>query len=198
MNLERLLTFARMQMEFQKVERVLRVPGMPDRWENDAEHSYNLAMMAWYIVTSEQLDLDVDRVIKYGMIHDLVEVYAGDTYIYGSTDELASKHEREAAAAQRLAEEFPDFPDLHTLIETYEKREDAESRFIYALDKLQPIIHIYLDDGATWKEVGITLAMAIENKTPKIAVSPEIKEYYDELMLILHSRQEELFGSITA
>ncbi|MDB5237439.1 MAG: metal dependent phosphohydrolase, putative hydrolase of superfamily, partial [Parcubacteria group bacterium] len=126
------------------------------------------------------------------------EVYAGDTYIYGNAEELASKHEREAAAAQRLAEEFPDFPDLHELIETYEKREDAESRFIYALDKLQPVLHIYLDDGATWKETGVTLAMAIENKTPKIAVSPEIAAYFDELLVLLRERQEELFGSVTA
>ncbi|MDB5237510.1 MAG: metal dependent phosphohydrolase, putative hydrolase of superfamily, partial [Parcubacteria group bacterium] len=65
MKLERILAFTRMQMEFQKVERVLRVPGMPDRWENDVEHSYNLAMLGWYIVTSEKLALDTDLVIKY-------------------------------------------------------------------------------------------------------------------------------------
>ncbi|HEV7121622.1 MAG TPA: HD domain-containing protein [Candidatus Paceibacterota bacterium] len=199
MKLERILDFVRMQMEFQKVERVLRVPGMPDRWENDVEHSYNLAMLGWYIVTSEKLDLDADLVIKYGMIHDLVEVYAGDTYIYEKDPaHAASKHEREAAAAKRLAEEFPDFPDLHQLIETYEKREDAESTFIYALDKLQPVLHIYLDDGKTWHEMGVTLAMAIENKAPKIAVSKEIEEYFNQLLVLLRERQEELFGSITA
>ncbi|MDB5265813.1 MAG: metal dependent phosphohydrolase, putative hydrolase of superfamily [Parcubacteria group bacterium] len=198
MKLDRLMAFVEMQQTFQKVDRIIRVPGMPDRWENDVEHSYNLAMLGWYIVTSEKLDLNADLVIKYGMIHDLVEVYAGDTYIYEKdASHLASKHEREAAAAVQLAETFPEFPDLHELIETYEKREDAESRFVYALDKLQPILHIYMDDGATWKEMGITLAMAIENKTPKIAVSPEVQVYYDELMLILHERQEELFGSVT-
>lgn len=198
MKLEKLLAFVEMQQAFQKVERVVRVPGMPDRWENDVEHSYNLAMLGWYIATSEKLDLNIDLVIKYGMIHDLVEVYAGDTYIY-SKDEahLAGKHEREAKAAKQLSETFPDFPDLHELIETYEKHEDAESIFIYTLDKLQPVLHIYLDDGASWKETGVTLAMAIENKTPKVAGHPVIAGYFEELLVLLRERQEELFGSMT-
>ncbi len=198
MKLDKILKFVEMQQAFQQVDRVVRVPGIPDRWENDVEHSYNLAMLGWYIVSSKKLNLDADLVIKYGMIHDLVEVYAGDTYIY-SKDEahVASKHEREAAAAQQLAETFPDFPDLHQLIETYEKREDAESKFIYALDKLQPIIHIYLAGGDLWKEMGVTLAMAIENKSSKIAVSPDVVPYYEELLELLRERQEELFGSVT-
>jgi 5'-deoxynucleotidase YfbR-like HD superfamily hydrolase len=96
-----------------------------------------------------------------------------------------------------LKKTFPEFEDLHTLIETYEKREDEESKFIYALDKLQPIIHIFMGGGKTWKEQGVTLDMAIQNKTPKIAVSAEVTECYEELMAILHERQEELFGSVT-
>lgn len=198
MKLERVLAFTEMLQAFQKVDRVPHVPGLGDRRENDVEHSYTLAMLAWYLVSSEKLDLDADLVLKYGMIHDLVEVYAGDTYIY-SKDEahLASKHEREEAAMQQLKETFPEFDDLHTLIETYEKREDAESKFIYALDKLQPIIHIYMGGGKTWKDMDVTLAMAIENKTPKIAVSPEVSECYEELLVLLREQQEELFGSIT-
>jgi len=198
MKLERVLAFTEMLQAFQKVDRVLRVPGMPGRWENDVEHSYNLAMLAWYLVTSEKLALDADLVLKYGMIHDLVEVYAGDTYIYSKDPaHVASKHEREEAAAQQLKETFPEFDDLHLVIEQYEKREDPESRFIYALDKLQPVIHIYLDGGVTWKEMGVTLAMAIENKVPKVAGSPEVAACLDELLVLLHERQEELFGSIT-
>ena len=199
MNLDRVLSFTKMLQEFQQVNRVIRVPGTPDRWENDVEHSYTLAMLGWYLVTSEKLNLDASLVLKYGMIHDLVEVYAGDTYIYSTNpDDHATKHEREARAAEKLKDLFPEFGDLHEAIETYEKREDAESRFVYALDKLQPVLHIYLDNGGTWKEMGITLAMAIENKTAKVAVSPEVEACFNDLLVLLRERQEELFGSVTA
>ncbi|KND50823.1 MAG: putative hydrolase [Parcubacteria bacterium C7867-007] len=197
MKLDRVLAFTEMLQEFQKIDRVMHVPGFPDRLENDVEHSYTLAMLAWYLVSSEKLPLDADLVLKYGMIHDLVEVYAGDTYIYGNEEHLASKHEREAAAILRLQEVFPEFTDLHKLIEQYERREDAESKFIYALDKLQPIIHAYIGGGVTWKKMNIVLAMVIENKTPKIAVDPYVTECYEELLDILREREEEFFGSIT-
>ncbi|KND49511.1 MAG: Hydrolase (HAD superfamily) [Parcubacteria bacterium C7867-008] len=198
MKLDRVLLFTELLQDFQKVDRVIHVPGLGERWENDVEHSYSLAMLAWYLVSSEKLPLDADMVLKYGMIHDLVEVYAGDTYIYGTEEHLASKHEREQLAAEKLKQVFPEFDDLHSLIEQYEKREDAESKFIYALDKLQPIIHIYLGGGKTWKDMNVTLAMAIENKTPKIAIDPHVTECYEELLVLLRERQEELFGSITA
>lgn len=195
MKFPRILAFSEMLQTFQKVDRVVRVPGLPDRWENDTEHSYNLAMLAWYIVETDKLPLDANLVLKYAMIHDLVEVYAGDTYIY-STDaaHLASKHEREADAARQLTENFPEFQSMHGLIETYEKREDAESKFVYALDKLQPVIHIYLGEGVTWKEMGITLAMALENKIPKMKISPEVAECFDEFVVLLRAREQELFA----
>lgn len=194
MKLPKVLAFSELLQTFQKVDRIVRVPGLPDRWENDVEHSYNLAMLAWYLVESEHMPLDATKVLKYAMLHDLVEVYAGDTYIY-SKDEahLASKHEREAEAATQLAQNFPEFPSMHSLIEEYEKREDPESRFVYALDKLQPVIHIYLDEGVTWKEMGVTLAMALENKIPKMKISPEVSACFDELVVLLRAREAELF-----
>jgi putative hydrolase of HD superfamily len=199
MNLSRVLAFTEMLQAFQKVDRAITVPGIHGRQENDVEHSYTLGMLGWYIASTEDLGLNPDLVLKYGLIHDLVEVYAGDTYIY-STDaaHVASKQEREDAAAKQLQEEFPDFTDLHQLIETYEKREDEESRFIYALDKLQPMLHGLMDEGHRWREMGVTLAMAIENKQPKVAAHPHVAAWYEELVVILRERQEELFGNITA
>src|SRR3989344_18509 len=154
--LQKLLGFAKILNEFQKVERVIRVRNS-DRWENDVEHSYDLAMLAWYILSTTETTLDHDRVIRYALIHDFLEVYAGDTYNF-STDvaHVASKHEREAAAIVKLRETLPEFTDLHAAIDDYEKRSDAESRFIYALDKIDPLIQTYLDDGRVGKEKGIT------------------------------------------
>jgi len=191
--LEKLLQFTKLLDEFRAVERVLRVTGQ-DRFENDTEHSYNLAMMAWYIVSSTKINLDQDKVIRYALVHDFLEVYAGDTYIYSSdAAHLASKHEREAAAIVKLRETLSEFSDLHVAIEAYEARQDVESRFVYALDKIEPVLHMYLDGGRTWKEAKIGFDRVYKSKKDKVALSPEIKTYFDELMTLLKSEEQELF-----
>ncbi len=192
--LDKLIQFTKLLDEFRAVERVLRVTGQ-DRWENDTEHSYNLAMMAWYIVSSTETNLDQDKVIRYALVHDFLEVYAGDTYIYTEDKaHLDSKHEREARAIAKLRETLSEFPDLHAAIDAYEARQDAESRFVYALDKIEPVLHMYLDGGRTWKEMNIGLDRIYESKKDKVMLSPEIRPYFDELIKLLKSKEKELFG----
>ncbi len=193
-NLKSLLSFARILGELQAVERVIRVKGV-ERFENDVEHSYDLAMLAWYILDTEKLPLDRDRVFRYALAHDLVEVYAGDTYIFSEDRELlASKSERERRAAERLLAEFPEVPEMHEAICGYVKKEDAESRFVYALDKIEPVLKVYLDGGRTWREKDVTIKMLYEKKKDKVALSPEIQPYFDELMTLLRKEEKELFG----
>ncbi len=191
--LEKLLGFAKMLNELQAVERVIRVKNA-DRWENDMEHSYHLAMLAWYIIDSQKLSLDREKVFRYALAHDLVEVYAGDTYLFSEDKELLdSKPERERLAAERLAKEFPEVPEMHDAIFRYVRKDDPESRFVYALDKIEPIIKLYLDGGRTWKEMHVTLDMAYESKKDKVALSPEIKAYFDEMMVLLRKEERTLF-----
>lgn len=191
--IEKLLGFAKMLNELQAVERVIRVKNA-DRWENDMEHSYHLAMLAWYIIDSQQLALDREKVLRYALAHDLVEVYAGDTYLFSKDKELLdSKPERERLAAERLAKEFPEVPEMHDAIFRYVRKDDPESRFVYALDKIEPIIKLYLDGGRTWKEMHVTLDMAYESKKDKVALSPEIKAYFDEMMVLLRKEERTLF-----
>lgn len=193
MELDGILKFIKLTTDFQKIERMTLATGIK-RYENDAEHSYELAMVGWYIVSSLKLPLNVDLVIKYGMLHDLVEVYAGDTYIFDPDPERhASKVDREHKALLQLKKEFTEFPEMTDLIEQYEKREDEESQFVYALDKLIPPINIYLDGGKTWNEHKITFEQIIENKTPKVAAHPEIKKYFDQLMVLLEKEKHLLF-----
>ena len=78
MNLDSVLQFCRLLMQFQAVERYGTEAPKGFR-ENDAEHSYSLAMMSWYIISTAKLDLDLQKSIQYSLAHDLVEVYAGDT-----------------------------------------------------------------------------------------------------------------------
>ncbi len=192
-SLNSLLSFARVLGELQAVERVIRVRNSK-RWENDVEHSYSLAMLAWYILDTEQLPLDRDLVFRYALAHDLVEVYAGDTYLYSEDQALlASKPERERLAAERLLAEFPEVPEMHAAIRGYVTKEDAESRFVYALDKIEPILKIYLDGGRTWQEKGITLEMLYKSKKDKVTLSPEIQPYFDDLIALLRKEEKQLF-----
>lgn len=193
--LQKLLGFSKMLNLLQAVERVIRVKNQ-DRWENDMEHSYHLAMLAWYIIDSQRLVLDREKVFCYALAHDLVEVYAGDTYLFSEDQKLlASKPERERLAAERLTREFPEVPEMHAAISGYVTKEDAESRFVYALDKIEPLVKLYLDGGRTWKEKGVTLQMAYESKKDKVAISPEIKAYFEEFMELLRKEEKKLFGS---
>lgn len=191
--LEKLLEFAKMLNLLQAVERVIRVKDQ-DRWENDMEHSYHLAMLAWYIVDAQKLSLNREKVFCYALAHDLVEVYAGDTYIFSDDQQLlASKAERERLAAERLRKEFPEVPEIHEAISHYVLRDDDESRFVYALDKIEPMVKMYLDGGRTWKEMDVTLDMAYEIKKDKVVLSPEIKAYFDEFMVLLRKEESILF-----
>lgn len=183
-SLRSLLDFVRFTHLFQKVERIVLADGQ-NRWENDAEHSYQLALVAWYLVEHNKLNLDLNKVIKLSLVHDLVEAYAGDTYIYDKQAVLDGKQKREAEAAQLLKESFSDFSSIHDLIAEYEARKTLESRFVYALDKLLPILNIYLDGGRTWQREKISLEQLLKAKTDKIATAPEIVPYYEELVEIL-------------
>ena len=191
--LNELLNFSKFLLKAHKVERVARTPGVK-RYSNVVEHSYQLTLMAWYLIDKEKLNLNKDLVIKYSLIHDLVETYAGDTYIYDNNS-IETKEKREQEAQKRIQNEFPDFKDLNTLIKKYESKQDNESRFVYALDKLIDPINIYLDDGKLWHEKGVTLKMIIDNKTEKIAVDKTVTKYYKQLLKIIIDDKDKLLPS---
>lgn len=189
-NFDDMMKFIELTHRLQQVRRTIFVTH-EDRNENDVEHMYQLAMLSWYIIEREKLPLDLHRVLRYALVHDVVEAYAGDTYFYN--EDKNDKMVREHAAAERLKKEFPEFPDLHECIESFEKREDAESKFVYALDKVIPVANIYADGGRSWKRDGVTFVDVLKYKTDKVAVSPEIKRYFDELVDRLCAEESSLF-----
>lgn len=158
-------------------------------YENDTEHSYNLAMTAWYLCRWFPA-LDRDLVIRYALAHDFVEVHAGDTFVYASEAELASKKDREAAALKRIAQEWGDFGELESTISSYEERADNESRFVYALDKIMPIMLVYIHDGYSWKVDNVTAKMLYDKKQNQTKESPEIYPYFLELYELLLKHPE--------
>lgn len=150
--LPRLLEFHELLLSFQAIERhVCYVDNGASRAENDSEHSYNLAMTAWFLA-GHFPKLDTTKVLKYALAHDLLEVHAGDTSVFGSEEQLASKAEREHRAVEQLAYEWQDFPDLIQAIKSYESKADEEAKFVYALDKIMPIILNIVHQGHSWEK----------------------------------------------
>lgn len=187
------LASLRLLHDFQKVERVILVPGS-ERNENDVEHSYLLAMLAWQIAEMVAPHLSREKVLKYALVHDLVEVYAGDTYFYDTqSDVFRDKTAREHAAMKRILEEKMLSEDMCASLAAYEARMDSEAQFVYALDKLIPIMSIYLDGGKTWKAHGITFENLHRLKREKIVGSPEILKLFDELVVLLEKDKQVLF-----
>ncbi len=189
-----LLNIFKLTHKFQHIQRRLHVTG-EERWGNDAEHSFQLALMAWYVAQKERLPLRLDKIFMYALAHDLVEVYAGDTFAHDKDAAVhASKAEREGLAAIRLQKEFSDFPDLHETIQGYEHLVDEESRLVYALDKILPPTNICIDGGKTWRELDITCDMIAKAKAEKVAVSPVVKKYWDVILASIKKEESTLFG----
>lgn len=193
-DLQNILKFTKLINKFQQVKRHYHANG-EDRMENDVEHSYELAMLAWYIISIKKLNFNIDLVIKYALVHDLVEVYAGDTYAHTTDKELKeSKVEREESALEKLEMEFIEFPDIFDLIKKYNSKKDLESKFVYALDKIEPILDIYTNDGRTWKERKITIDMIVDIKKDKVKSDPEIEKLFYEILEILKREEQNLFN----
>jgi putative hydrolases of HD superfamily len=180
--ISKLLDFVKLTNTFQQVKRDVLAVG-EDRYENDAEHSFQLAIVAWFIIENDKLKLDLNLVIKFCIIHDLVEVYAGDTPIFSSL--VSTKADREAKALKKLSKNFPHFKNLLHLIEQYERQDTPESRFVYSLDKLLPGLNIYLDNFRTWKKDGTNLHDWHAQKTGKMSGHKSILDYYSEFFEIV-------------
>ncbi len=185
--MNQLLKFVQLTQEFKGVRRKLLI-AKENREENDAEHSFQLAIVAWFLISRDNIPLNLELAFKYALAHDLVEVYAGDTPAAlhkNSAGAIATKNAREEAAAKQIKLEFPEFGELHDLIRGYEERKDPESNFIYALDKILPLMNVYLDGGHSWKFHDISLEDVISNKRDKFSGSPEIGKYFRELVTLL-------------
>jgi len=144
-------------LEIDKLKSIYRRTYLVDgaRHENSAEHSWHLAMLAMVLAEHANEPLDVSKVIKMVLVHDIVEIDAGDTYIY---DVQGNKAEREGLAADRIFGLLPSDQEaeFRGLWEEFESGATAESRFAAALDRFVPQLHNYYTQGRSWKEHGIT------------------------------------------
>jgi putative hydrolase of HD superfamily len=183
-----MLSFAELMTKLQQVIRVVDVAGRAER-ENDVEHSYHLAMMAWFVNEKHKLGLNTDLLLRFALAHDLAEAYAGDVNAFDEVRRVG-KEEREAQALKDIAHDVPHMASILDAVHTYEKKGTEEARFIYALDKLMPLIAIYLEGGKTWRVEHLTFAQLYENKLDKMRVSPTVSAIFTELMAVIQSHPE--------
>ncbi len=157
--------------ELDELKSILRQTLLADqsRQENSAEHSWHLAMTALALAPLADPPIDVERAVKILLVHDIVEIDAGDVFIYDDTAR-AAKEAEERRAAERIFGLLPEpqASDLRALWDEYEARETPEARFAYSCDRLQPMLLNIAIGGGSWREHGIT-ADRVKDVNGKIA-----------------------------
>jgi len=154
------------------------------RKENSAEHSWHIAVMAMVLAEyAPREDIDVSRVIQMLLVHDIVEIDAGDTFCYDNAAR-ATQHAKEERAAARLFGLLP--ADLaahfHGLRQEFDARQTPEALLAHALDRLQPILHNFHTDGKSWRANGIRRNQ-VEKRNALVAQgAPELWTFIVDLL----------------
>ncbi|HEV7350094.1 HD domain-containing protein [Telluribacter sp.] len=154
-----------------------------DRHENDAEHSWHLAMMAIILSEHSNTPIDVLRVVKMLLIHDIVEVDAGDTFIY-DTQKSHDNTQEERQAAERIFGLLPDDQanELIAIWEEFEEQVTNEAKFARAMDRLEPLLQNVSNNGGTWNEFGISYDKVFHKKQVIKQGSSRVWEYAEQLL----------------
>jgi len=177
------------QMEFaaelDKLKGVLRKTtlGSGSRVENSAEHSWHVAVMTWMLAEYAPQPLDVQRAMAMALLHDVIEIDAGDSFCY-DVEAMRTKDEREARAAARLFALLPaeQAREARGLWEEFEAGATNEARYVGALDRLQPLVQNYLSGGGSWKRHGITVEQVVERCAPIGDACPALWEYAQRMI----------------
>jgi putative hydrolases of HD superfamily len=188
--------------EVGRLKSVLRQTVLADigRPENSAEHSWHLAVMALALAEHAPAGTDMSKVIGMVLIHDLVEIDAGDLFLYAGPSEHERQELAERAAADRIFAILPaeQATAVRQLWDEFTQRRTAEARFARALDRLQPILENLAVGGGTWQRFGITADQVLAKVTLIEDGSPTLGRYAKELVsravemgLLARSREED-------
>ena len=180
--LEKQLTFI---LEADKEKNIFRQTHLSGhgRLENDAEHAWHMAIMIYLLKEYSNEEFDVAKAMLMALIHDLVEIDAGDTYAY-DTKKLKGQKEREKLAADRLFGMLPDDQrdELRALFEEFEACESAEARFAKAMDNFQPLLLNNSNGGADWREHMVSKSKVVGRQKTSSLGSEVIWKYTEELI----------------
>lgn len=172
-------------MELDKIKKINRQTYLSDgsRKENDAEHSWHLALMAFVLAEYANAEIDVLKTIKMVLLHDVIEIDAGDTYAY-DTEGNKTKRARELAAADRIFGLLPEEQagEYRGLWDEFEAMETAEARFANTLDKVQPLLLNDASGGKSWEEHGVKKSQVLARNESTHSGSEELWDYAKALI----------------
>lgn len=153
------------------------------RNENDAEHAWHMAIMAYLLKEYSNEPVDIGKVMLMCLIHDIVEIDAGDTYAYDA-ENLKTQKAREDAAKERIFSILPEEQkeELIKLFDEFEAFETAESKFAHAMDNLQPLILNNSNGGGDWREHGVTARQVYGRQSKTKLGSERLYEVTDKLI----------------
>lgn len=182
---ERLKKQLDFMLELDKMKNIYRQTYVlhEDRKENDAEHSWHLAILAFMLEEYAAEPIDTLKVIKMVLLHDVVEIDAGDTYLYDE-EGYKSKAESEEKAAQRIFGLLPDDQrdEYYALWREFEDDITYESRFASILDRMQPLLLNYTKGGIAWKEHGVHKEQVLSRNRPYFDASHELAEVIESVI----------------
>lgn len=160
------------------------------RQENSAEHSWNVAMLVLLLQDVLPKKLNIEKMLKMALLHDLVEIYANDTPAFDARAKRSQK-KRERKALRRLIRELPPTigRDLGRLYRDFETRRSPEARYVQSVDKLLPIVHNLSSSGRSWKKYGVTWRAVDGYKRKHMEHDPFMAELYDYLMRLVRRRK---------
>ena len=180
--LQKQLDFA---LEIDKEKNIFRQTHLSGhgRNENDAEHAWHMAVMAYLLREYANEDIDISRVMLMCLIHDIVEIDAGDTYAYDEESKQTQKA-REDAAKERIFSILPEDQkaELTALFDEFESNRTAESRFAHAMDNLQPLILNNSNGGSDWKEHSVSAGTVYGRQEKTRLGSEELYKITDQII----------------
>lgn len=181
---EKQMAFA---LEIDKEKNIFRQTHLSNggRNENDSEHAWHMAIMAYLLREYANEDVDIGKVMLMCLIHDVVEIDAGDTYAYDS-EGLKTQKSREEAARDRIFGILPadQRDELKALWDEFEAYETAESKFAHCLDNVQPLMLNHSNDGADWLEHGVNETQVRGRQNKNILGSKTLFDYTDSIIKV--------------
>ena len=172
-------------LEIDKVKNIFRQTHLSDngRNENDAEHSWHMAVMAYLFKEYANEEIDIAKVMLMCLIHDIVEIDAGDTYAYDA-ESLKTQKAREDAAKERIFSMLPEEQarEFIEIFDEFEAYETSESKFAHAMDNIQPLILNDSNNGGDWREHNVTSAQIYGRQSKTKLGSERLFEVTDEII----------------
>lgn len=172
-------------LEIDKEKNILRQTHLSGqgRRENDAEHAWHMAIMAYLLQEYANEPVDIGRVMLMCLIHDVVEIDAGDTYAY-DTEGLATQKAREDAAKERIYSLLPEDQKemLVSIFDEFEENETAEAKFAHAMDNFQPLLLNNSNDGGDWRAHGVCATQVYGRQSKTKLGSEKLYEVTDQIV----------------